>query len=606
MPEIITEQENGTRWHTSRPIELAPVDMPAQDLDAVPLGKAARRSRAGHSTLGNRFALSAVIALTLLATTIFTIGLSNALALNTGGTILHYVFLAISSLAFSWIAFGSANAAVGTFAIMFGNGGDTIALPPPINRPRKKTALLYPIYHEDPVELAASIATHVESLVGQGIVSSFDVFVLSDSRDTATVERELATFDELGRKLAEHIAIVYRNRVTNEGKKAGNIADWVTRFGSGYPHFIVFDADSHMTAEAIQRLTLAMEQHPGTGLIQTVPRLRNATTRFARLQQFANNLFAPVSAAGFAAWQGTSGNYWGHNAIIRTRAFAESAGLPVLEGAAPWGGHIQSHDFVEAALMRRAGWRIALITSLEGTYESGPPTLVDTAVRDRRWMQGNLQHISILAARGLAPVSRLHLGMGIFAYVSSALWLAMLVTGLFLIWQDEQRIIQYFDEQKSLFPNWPTFDPEAGLRVLAGTVGILLAPKIFGLVIALWQNPTLFVRPLGALRLGGMWLMELVVAALFAPVFMLLHVRSLAQILAGRDSGWASQSRSGRQIPLAMTARFHAGHVAIGILTGVTAGMIAWHALAWVSPIVLGLIGAPFLTHWTSRPLPET
>jgi membrane glycosyltransferase len=212
------------------------------------------------------------------------------------------------------------------------------------------------------------------------------------------------------------VHIYYRARADNIGKKAGNIADWVERFGGGYEFFIILDADSVMSGALVVQLAEQMARNPRTALIQTVPRLVGADTLFARLQQFAVAFYGPVIAAGFAAWHQESGNYWGHNAILRTRAFAQSAGLPTLAGTPPLGGHIQSHDFVEAAFLRRAGWQVWMLPYLQGSYEGCPPTLIDVAVRDRRWAQGNFQHLRIVRAGGLPWVSRLHLAMGTYTY----------------------------------------------------------------------------------------------------------------------------------------------------------------------------------------------
>ena len=117
-------------------------------------------------------------------------------------------------------------------------------------------------------------------------------------------------------------------------------------------------------------------------------------------------------------------NYYGHNAILRVSAFAPCCRLPVLSGRPPLGGEILSHDFVEAAYLRRGGWYCWILPELRGSYEEVPTNLLDYAVRDRRWVQGNLQHARLIGEPGLHWMSRLHLGMGIFAYLASPLWLA--------------------------------------------------------------------------------------------------------------------------------------------------------------------------------------
>ncbi|MEO1264156.1 MAG: glucans biosynthesis glucosyltransferase MdoH [Pseudomonadota bacterium] len=591
----------GGEWWSAKPIDEAPLAMPQQALFKASELSEARRNRRARQNLTARAISIAVFALTIACSYGFAIGLWDALSLDNGGSVLHYLFLGISVATFGWIAFGAANAIVGAGALLIGRGQDTIKAPPVGTPLRARTALLYPVYHEDPQEIADGIRTLVTGLGRLEVTDKFDVFVLSDSRTDDARANEKAVFAALEADVPAQTTVVYRNRSENAGKKAGNVADWVRTFGGAYPHFIVFDVDSEMSPETVLRLALALQAHPGTGLIQTVPRLIGARTWFARLQQFANNLFAPVSAAGFAAWQDSSGNYWGHNAIIRTRAFASAAGLPELRGPKPFGGPIQSHDFVEAAFLRRAGWRVALITSLTGSYEGSPPNLFEIAVRDRRWMQGNLQHVAVVPSRGLAPISRLHLAVGIFAYISSALWALMIATGLWLIWREDRREVSYFSDDKTLFPNWPVFDPQLGLWLLSVTLLAVFMPKILGLGVELWRNTQRRVTWLQAGRLIGGWCFELVFSALMAPTLMLMQLRSLVQILTGQDSGWNPQNRKGSVITLGEALRYHAVHVVTGIAIGIFCVSHSWYAFAWISPVVLGLLLSPLLTAWSSQ-----
>ena len=576
--------------------------MNAQDLWSHPDAPAPERHVVREPDVSRYVGLVLLIA-TLGASTAFAVGLYKALALHNGGTPLHYLFLAISTLSFSWIAFGAANAAIGACALLAGTQGNSIEPAPAVVPAGVRAALLFPVYHEDPAAIADYIRHIVGELEGSGALDRFAIFVLSDSQTEKDRKAERKTFTALADDIGDKVTFAYRNRPDNVGKKAGNIADWVRTHGGAYGYFIVFDADSVMSADTLMRLVATMEAHPDTALIQTVPRLARGATAFSRLQAFANNVFGPLSAAGLAAWQGASGNYWGHNAIIRTRAFAESAGLPSLSGEAPWGGHIQSHDFVEAALLRRAGWRVALITSLEGTYEQCPPTFVEMAVRDRRWMQGNLQHARILGARGLTLVSRVHLGMGIASYVSSALWLLVILVGLWLTWIEQQRVVSYFDSTRSLFPNWPTYDPAAALDLLVATMAVVFLPKLLGLGYALGKALR-DVHPLrSAGRLLGLWSLELFHSVLLAPVTMLNHARALMQILLRQDAGWKPQTRTGTVIDLVDAFRFHLAHVVVGALLSIAAASIAWHALLWLLPVVLGLLLSPIVTWLTSHRL---
>jgi membrane glycosyltransferase len=591
-----------SQWMSRSTLKARPTEIRAQDLWNEGRARIETTPNA-QSGPGSLLVGILLLAVTLGATYAFASELYRALALHNGGTPLHFVFLAISTLSFSWIAFGAANAAVGMCALFAGTKGNSLQPAPPGAPARARTALLFPIYHEDPHVIAAYIRGLARELEAVDALSLFSVFVISDSQTDEDRAAERVVFKQLATEINPRLTFAYRNRRQNDGKKAGNIADWLRSHGGAYDYFVVFDADSVMSVDTLIRLVRTMELHSDTALIQTVPRLSTGGTIFSRLQAFANNVFGPLSAAGLAAWQGASGNYWGHNAIIRTRAFADCAGLPVLPGDPPWGGHIQSHDFVEAALLRRAGWRVALISGLEGTSEQSPPTFVDMAVRDRRWMQGNLQHLRILGAFGLTPVSRVHLAMGIVSYLASVLWLLVILVGLWLMWIEQHRVISYFDSTKSLFPHWPTYDPAAALQLLIATMAVVFMPKLLGLADAIGRMVR-DGRSLGEIRrFLGLWGLELLHSMFLAPVTMLNHVRALLQIVLRQDAGWKPQARSGTTIALSDAFRFHIMHVSVGAVLAVAAASIAWHAFFWLAPVVLGLVISPLITWLTSHPL---
>ena len=285
---------------------------------------------------------------------------------------------------------------------------------------------------------------------------------------------------------------------------------------------IILDADSLMTGETIVRLASAMERHPDVALIQTLPIVVNARTLFGRLQQFSGRLYGPLIAAGIAWWHGSEGNYWGHNAIIRVRAFARDAGLPDLKGRKPFGGHILSHDFVEAALMRRGGWAIRMAPALGGSFEECPPSLLDFAARDRRWCQGNLQHLAVLPARGLHWVSRLHLLTGIGSYLTAPLWLLFLVLGILISLQAQFVRPEYFPKGFSLFPKWPAQDPVLAAWVFVGTMGLLILPKLLACILLAIAARTGRQFGGGLPVVAGL-LVETFLSGLIAPVMMIFQ-----------------------------------------------------------------------------------
>ena len=325
--------------------------------------------------------------------------MANVLGVD-GLSIPEIGILVVFYVTFGWLAYGFWTALAGFFVSLAGlRRVHGLAEPPAELGPSVRTALVVPVYHEDPERVAARVRVVIRSLERTGHLSLFDLFILSDSRDPARIRIEQAVWARLCNEPGARGQVFYRNRADNKGRKAGNIAEFCRRWGRHYSYFVVLDADSIMAGSTLVRLVGLMEANPGAGLIQTLPQPVGGETLFARSLQFASSLYGPIYAAGLAYWFPGRGNYWGHNAIIRTQAFMATAGLPTLSGKPPLGGEILSHDFVEAALLQRAGWSVWLAPELGGSYEELPSTLRGYLARDRRWCQGNLQHVRLLRPR---------------------------------------------------------------------------------------------------------------------------------------------------------------------------------------------------------------
>ena len=349
-----------------------------------------------------------------------------------------------------------------------------------MRRPTARTALLMPTYNEDPARIVGAACAMLRAIDADGGGSAFDLFILSDTNRADVWLAEQAMVDAARADPDIGPRLYYRHRARNLRRKAGNIADWVERWGAAYPFMLVLDADSLMEADTIIELARRMEADDALGILQTSPHLIGGETPLARVQQFASRVYGPVLTRGLRAWFGDAGNYWGHNAIIRTRAFAECGGLPELPGKPPFGGLILSHDFVEAAFVRRGGWAVRMADDLGGSYEHAPPNLVELAARDRRWCQGNLQHTRLLGTAGLHPLSRLHLFMGVMSYLSSPLWLLFLLAGMSLALHAYLVPPDYFLDRWSLFPDWPRIDPERAMMLFGLCMLVLFAPKLLG------------------------------------------------------------------------------------------------------------------------------
>lgn len=522
--------------------------------------------------------------------------------LEVGGvTVLEAMVLALFLVLLAWVAFSFTSALAGFF-VLLGHRPDEGAFAARMELPAiaSRTAMLLPTYNENPHRLTARLRAIIESLEATNHGELFDWFVLSDSIDPDIWVAEEKALLAL-RQAVGTPRLYYRHRADNTARKAGNISEWITRFGGVYDFMIVLDADSLMSGQTIVRLVHAIETNPTAALVQTLPMIVNARSLFSRVQQFAGRLYGPMIAAGVAWWHGSEGNYWGHNAIIRVKAFAEAAALPQLRGRKPFGGHILSHDFVEAALMRRAGWGIYMLPTLGGSYEEVPPSLLDFAVRDRRWCQGNLQHLAVVPARGLHWVSRLHFMVGIGAYLTAPLWLLFLLLGMLISLQARFVRPEYFPKGFSLFPTWPAQDPVLAIWVFTATMGLLLLPKLLSLA-PVWMRGSVRRQFGGALRASAGVFVEIIVSALMAPVMMIFQSIAVIEILAGRDAGWQPQRRDDGTVERRELYRKYGIPTLCGVAMAASAYAVSLPLLLWMSPVIVGLLFAVPIGALTAKP----
>lgn len=499
------------------------------------------------------------------------------------------VGLALFVLCFSWIAFAFWTAVVGFVQLVSGRPVKGLVGPLSASDAQaisSRVALVVPVRNEDPHAVFANLRAIGESIGRSRHPELIDFFILSDTVDPDILVAEELAWTELRGNLAGICEVFYRRRTDNGGKKAGNLAEFCRRWGAAYEYFIVLDADSLMEADTIITMTRIMELNPSVGIVQAPPMAIGGRTRFARLQQFAGFAYGSVVTAGMSAWQGGSSNYWGHNAIIRTEAFARYCGLPVLSGTGPFSGEILSHDFVEAALMRRAGYEVWMLPALSGSYEKLPPTLLDYAQRDRRWAAGNLQHVRLLGTSGLHPMSRVHLFLGAMSYAVSPLWLLFIVAGLVAAVTD------------SATPGVRSLDPLAAVVIFAASMVLVFTPRVLGVVLVLRdKDMRRALGGTGAVVASG--LVEILVSALMAPVTMMMQTISIVGILTGARVSWGEQRRDGDVPGVMDLLRVHWPHLLLGLALAAAAIFIPGIG-PWLALIIVSLLGSPFLTAWTS------
>ncbi|TDR55865.1 membrane glycosyltransferase [Halomonas ventosae] len=546
-------------------------------------------------------ARQAGLALLVLATTALGGWAMFEILRVNGITALQGSVLGLFVITFGWITIAFWTAIIG-FLLQLARRDpltlDRLARRPPASEPGEhRTALVMPIHNEDPAGVAAGLESTCRSLLEQPDARGFEVFVLSDTRDDAIARREHAAIAGLQQRLSPRLRVHYRRREDNRGRKAGNLADFCRRWGGRYDYLVVLDADSRMGGATLVSLVSAMQANPRTGLIQTVPIPVRSASVFGRFTQFAAALHSPLLATGQCFWQGHAANFWGHNAILRTRAYMAHCGLPDLPGKPPLGGEILSHDFVEAALMRRAGWEVHLDVRLGESYEEVPSNILEFAKRDRRWIQGNLQHLRLLAAAGLHPMNRLHFLFGALAYLTSLLWGLMLVVSTVDAIGRAQGRHDFFRAGFQLFPDWPVATPELIMPLLISTAVVLLLPKVLGFLLAFIQRPAAFG---GRARLLASTLLEIAIAILIAPLMMLLHSGFILAVLSGRKVSWDAQVREGRSVPWRDALRHTWLATLIGALWAGSTYLLAPLFFWWLSPVWLGLLMAAPLVRLTS------
>ncbi|MBU0645775.1 MAG: glucans biosynthesis glucosyltransferase MdoH [Alphaproteobacteria bacterium] len=479
--------------------------------------------------------------------------------------------------------------------------------PASLNMPlTTRTAILMPVYNEDPAVVFARVAAMDVSLTRLGVAEQFDFAILSDTQNDRVGTEEERWFVRLWEDRGQDARVAsgkaprffYRRRARNIGRKAGNIQDFFETSGAQYDFALILDADSLMEGETIVEMVRRMQAAPELGLLQTLPRITGARSRFGRAMQFAAGFYSPVFAQGQAAMQGVTGPFWGHNAMVRVRAFAESCALPELSGPPPFGGHILSHDYVEAALLARAGWGVRLDPDLAGSYEEGPENMIDFAKRDRRWCQGNLQHIRVISAPGLKGWSRFVFFQGILSYVAPLFWVMFLASNLYATATAPEP--DFFPEPFQLFPVFPSDQTSKAVGVAVGVFGLLVFPKVLILLDAIARGRVAeFGGTVTALR---SMITELIQSSINAPIMLMWQTRAVMQVVMGRDGGWPAQTRGDGR--LTFPEAYAAGWwiQLWGIVVMALTHSFAPNLMLWVLPIGVPLVVAPLVIWMTSKP----
>jgi membrane glycosyltransferase len=588
--------------HTSRPKTAETVPVDSLESDHQPRGETTPEIPFRYT--GLPILVRRMIVLSLNLGTIAALGYGLFRLLSPGGIDpFAAVMLLGFLLAMPWTVLGFWNAIIGLM-LQHGPGDPARSVYPfyPLgerSRPNglsSKTALTLFLRNEDPLPALARLEVMADSLKATGLEKHFRFFVLSDTSDEAVAKAEVAGFKRFAGTIAScaENRPVYRRREVNTGYKAGNIHDFLGEYGKDYDFFLPLDSDSVMSGDAIIRLVAAMEARPEIGILQSLVVGIPATSGFARMFQFGMRHGMRAFTMGAAWWNADCGPYWGHNALIRTAAFMAHCRLPVLPGVPPLGGHVLSHDQLEAAYMRRGGYEVRVLPVETQSFEANPPTFPDFAKRDLRWCQGNMQYWRFLFEPGLKTLSRFQVLQAILMYVAPPAWIAATFAAAWKAISAE-------------------FDPaylQLGLTLFAVIFFMSIAPKLAGMLdVCLTKGAVR--RYGGPLRFGLSAMLEILASMLMAPIIAVYVAVFLLCLPFGRCVTWSGQNREKLGVSFLSAVKTMGLQTVIGLLLAAAVLLGAGvTALLWTLPMVVGLcLAIPFtmLTasrsfgHWTTR-----
>jgi membrane glycosyltransferase len=531
----------------------------------------------GNAMFGRRVLFAVLFAATMAGSLAL-----GALALTPDGLgWIDVALLALFTVTLPWMVAGFWNAVIG-FLIMRFAADPTAAVMPMAAGIRgdelvtTSTAILLCIRNEPPERVIRNVEPMLAGLDAAGCGARFHLYVLSDTSDAAIAGNEQLCFAALASRWRGRVAVTYRHRALNTGYKAGNIRDFCERWGSQYDFAVTLDADSLMTAGAVLRLVRIMQADPRLGILQGLVVGLPSTSAFARVFQFGMRLGMRSYTIGSAWWQGDCGPYWGHNAVLRLGPFIAHCALPVLSRDGTEDRHILSHDQIEAALMRAAGYDVRVLPQEDLGWEENPPTLIEFIRRDLRWCQGNMQYWRFLFLPGLRPVSRYQLALAILMFIGSPAWTGLLVLGTLAV---------AFSDTPASF-----IRPDAGMALFVCVLVMWFSPKIAS-AIDILLHPELRRGFGGAGLFILSYVIETVYSILLCPILWVGHTIFLAGLLFGREIGWIGQTRDDHAVSVALALRNLWPHTLLGCAA---LGLLAITQPAAI-PYVLFLAAGPAL-----------
>lgn len=472
-----------------------------------------------------------------------------------------------------------------------------------------RIAILMPIYEEDPRRVAAALGAMWQDLGQYAEAAHFDFFVLSDSRSLDSSIQEEWAVHKLS-ELYQDARFIYRHRASNSAAKLGNISYFLRRWGSEYKYMVMLDADSIMPGDTLVQMARIMEGNAKIGIIQAYLSMVFRKTLYAKINRFVSSLTAKIGFYGRYYFYLGQGDYYGHNAIIRTQAFSEHCGLPALRKKGPWtAGKPLSHDYVEAALLEGAGFEVWSLPELE-SFEELPTNLIDDMQREMRWMYGSMTYFRVFLISRINPLYKARLFSSAINYFNPLLgWIFFLMGVLGLKFIFKNPISSYFLIMKYK-------------AIFIFSIGFLVVSIITRMCLPLlyqWKKKRHHL-------FGGMGKMTwsyglyFFYSLIIGPIFMAQFSRMLYHWIMGQKMHWGEQHRDDRSISWAEAFRHFWWLSALGtglawlvinyvfaddtIAVQSATHLTKWNLMFWYVPLLFGLITAVWFVRYTSLELP--
>jgi membrane glycosyltransferase len=437
-------------------------------------------------------------------------------------------------------------------------------------------AVTMTIRNEDPARAFLRLRTVKQSLDATGHGDKFDYYILSDSSRPEVSAAEAAEYEKWRGEPGTASRIFYRRREVNTGYKAGNVRDFLDRWGSRYDIMVPLDADSLMTGAAILRLVRIMQANPRLGILQSLVVGMPSPSFFARVFQFGMRHAMRSFIGGSAWWHADCGPFWGHNAAVRVAPFREHCRLPELQGKPPFGGPILSHDQIEAALMRNADYEVRVLPEEDGSWEEMPPALPDFAVRDLRWCQGNLQYFKLIDLPRLAT-SRFNIAFAIQMFVGIAAYVLFVVLAAVAA---------------ATSPAGVGFPVASALGLYLVWVAMYLTPKFAGVADAALRSARRY-GGLGRLLQGAT--LDIVFTVFLSSITMVGQTIFMVALLFGQKITWDGQRRDRYRLAWREAFAIFWPHTLFAALLIAMLAVTQPVAIIWFLPFLAGpLLSVPF------------